>query len=174
MSKNFMAKNLFFVLCILFCFALAGCTNSTALNTATYRETVDGVLWEVEYNTETGEVVSAQTPWLFPNEDISSPFHFFMNTNYERNTFLCVGLSAVPLKNDLYKITQSIMYAASGTRAEWETIKKVFPSCTYVENAVETPDPETGELTTEIQGLIIFSETSITYEQKIFFTVPTP
>lgn len=155
-------------------FVFAGCTDSAALNTATYQETVDGVLWEVTYNTETREVVSIRVPHLLANEDTTSPFYRFMCSYRGGNTLVvqAVKLTGVALGDDMFKIEQRVMYVASGSRADWEIIKETFPSCTYSESSYDVTDYETGETTTVVTGDITFAETIATYEQKIIFIVP--
>ncbi len=157
-----------------FAFAFAGCTNPTALNTATYRETVEDILWEITYNTETNEVVSICTPYLLANEDTTSPFYRFM-VSYRGEGALVVQtvkLEGVALGGDMFKIEQTTAYVASGSRADWEVIKETFPACTYSESSYDVTDYETGETTTVVSGDIIFAETVATYEQKIVFAGP--
>ena len=161
-----------FVLLFACVFALAGCADSTALKTATYEETVDGVLWEVTYNTDTREVVSICSPHWLPNDDISSPFHFFMEKNYNRSTVYCVYFSGKPIKKDVYSIEQKSFYATSATREEWEIIKQTFPSCSYSEDTYDIADPETGEVYTKTDKSVCFNETAFVYEQKIIFHIP--
>lgn len=157
-----------------FAFVFGGCTNPTALNTATYQETVDGVLWEVTYNTETSEVVSIRAPYLLANEDTVSPFYRFMVSYRGENALVVqtVKLTGTALGNDMFKIEQTTAYVVSGSRADWEVIKETFPSCTYSESSYDVTDYETGETTTVDTSDITFAETVATYEQKIVFTIP--
>ncbi len=165
-------RTLVAVLLFALVFAFTGCTDSAALKTATYEETVDGVLWEVTYNTDTREVVSICSPHWLPNDDISSPFHFFMEKNYNRSTVYCVYFSGKPIKNDVYSIEQKSFYSTIATREEWEIIKQTFPSCSYSENTYDITNPETGEVYTKTDKSVCFNETAFVYEQKIIFHIP--
>lgn len=165
-----------FALLFVFVFALAGCTDSTTPKTATFEETVDDIRWEVTYNTETRDVVSIRVPYLLANEDVASPFYRFMVSYRGGNTLVvqCIKLEGVSLGNDLFKITQTVMYVASGSRADWEIIKETFPTCTYSESSYDVTDYETDETATVTTGDITFAGTVTTYEQKIVFSVPNP
>lgn len=169
--RTFVAALLF-----VFVFALAGCADSTTPKTATFEETVDDIRWEVTYNTETRDVVSIRVPYLLANEDVASPFYRFMVSYRGGNTLVvqCIKLEGVSLGNDLFKITQTVMYVASGSRADWEIIKETFPTCTYSESSYDVTDYETDETATVTTGDITFAETVTTYEQKIVFSVPNP
>lgn len=176
MSKNIIKYHIMgLATALLFAFAFAGCTNPTALNTATYQETVDDIRWEVTYNTETSEVVSICTPYLLASEDTASPFYRFMVSYRGENALVVetIKLTGVALGSDRYKIEQTTAYVTSGNRADWEVIKETFPACTYSESSYDVTDNETGETTTVVTGDITFTETVTSYEQKIVFTIPT-
>ena len=163
---------------------ISGCSTHTGENTttATYWETVNGVLWEVTYNIETREVVSAKTPLPILEFDISSPFYKFLaeytstpSGDTINGLFRALTLSAKPTGNAIFKIELTEKYTLT-RRIDYEMIKNEFPSCLYTETpySYEVTDHNTGETHT-VSGIgseIIFSSSVTTYEQKIVFTVP--
>ncbi len=158
----------------------AGCTNPTALNTATYQETVDGVLWEVTYTTDTSEVVSIKTPLAMFEFDKESQFYTFMaeyTANPDTEVVHSTTLSGKPVGGNVYKIERTEVYKVACSRADYEVIKATFPTCVYSETpySYELINPDTGEVTTVTTTTteVTFSSSVSTYEQTIIFNVPT-
>ena len=161
-------------------FVFAGCTSPTALNTATYQETVDGVLWEVTYNTETSEVVSIKTPLAMLEYDRESQFYSFMaeyTTNPNIEVVHSTTLSGKPAGGNVYKIERTETYKVACSRADYEVIKATFPACVYSEtpSSYEVTDQNTGEVTTVTTTAteVTLTASVSTYELTIVFNIPT-
>lgn len=167
------------VLLAILSFIFAGCT-TTAENTATYEETVDGVLWAVTYNTDTSEVVSIKTPLAMYEFDKESQFYNFM-AEYTGNPDTAVVRSTTlvgkPVGGNVYKIEQTEAYKVACSRADYEVIKATFPACVYSETpySYELTNPETGEVTTVTTTTteVTLTASISTYELTIVFNIPT-
>lgn len=160
-------------------FTFAGCANPTALNTATYQEVVEGVLWEVTYNTETNEVISIKTPLAIIELDTQSQFFNFMaeyTSNPNAEVVHSSTLSGKPVGENIYNIKKTETYKITCSRADYEVIKETFPTCIYSETpfSYEVIDHNTGETSTvtSIATEVTFASYESTYEQTIIFTVP--
>ena len=159
------------------CLVLTGCVDNADAhpNTATYRDTVDGVFWEITYDTDTSEIVSIYTPVALMDIDRRSLFYNFMRAykgDWYDSMIHSVVLSGVPIGNGYFKITQTETYSSNGNITDWEYIKETFPNCEYSESYFLVTDNDTGITSTAVSGEITFSTAITEYEVKIDFPAP--
>lgn len=162
-----------FVLFILV-LAFAGCTDSTN-KTATYGETVNGIFWEVTYNTDTREILSIASMVDQASVQINTPseVYSFVSSFYDDDTSVLYGwkYSGKPLGENRYAVSKVYVYYFSLNDKNFNDIKARFSNAELLSSSSYIFDKETGEeISCVVYSVEIIDKISEPEEMSISFS----